>query len=324
MGEGGGSGGEYDGSKMNIMKSSTFGSQMSSRRRSAPSFGFGVATREVANKVFISQEHTALATAGLHSPGPAVYMLPNSVGGKQPDGRRIDPPSYGMGKSSRFMTENIATRTPGPGAYGGLGSSMGPQVGGRYKTQPIAGFGTAERKHVRKVFISKEHQKTDNYGMDSPGPATIGLPPTTGRQVETKMRTNPSWVFSSSGRDDPFTKMQLKEGAKTPGPANYSHVDSVGRQVDSKMVQAPMAGFGTSKVADQYKLFLSTEHEKMHFGKTGPGPAAKYTIGASVGPQQQSKDASQPRWGFSQADRWHSYNKELKSNTTPGPGAYDP
>ena len=321
---GGGDKAEYDGAKMNIMKSSTFGSQMSSRRRSAPSFGFGAATREVANKIFISQEHTALATAGMHSPGPATILLPNSIGGKQPDGRRLDPPSYGFGSGARFMTERKETRTPGPGAYGALGSSMGPQVWGRHRTQPIAGFGTAERKHMRKVFISKDHQKTDLYGLDSPGPATIQLPGTTGRQVETKMRTNPSWVFSSAGRDDPLTKAQLKEGTNTPGPANYSHVASVGRQIDSKMVQAPMAGFGTSEVSHQYKLFLSTEHEKMHFGKTGPGPAANYTMGASVGPQQQSKDSSQPRWGFSQADRWHTYNKELKANTTPGPGAYDP
>ena len=35
-----------------------------------------------------------------------------------------------------------------------------------------------------------------------------------------------------------------------------------------------MAGFGTSEVSHQNKLYLSTEHEKMHFGKTGPGPAS--------------------------------------------------
>ena len=40
--------------------------------------------------------------------------------------------------------------------------------------------------------------------------------------------------------------------------------------------------------------------------------------------QLESKDASQPSWGFGSADRWASYNKELKANTTPGPGSYDP
>ena len=47
-------------------------------------------------------------------------------------------------------------------------------------------------------------------------------------------------------------------------------------------------------------------------------------MSASVGPQKESKDASQPAWGFGSQDRWHTYNKELKANTTPGPGAYDP
>ena len=128
------------------------------------------------------------------------------------------------------------------------------------------------------------------------------------------------------------------------------------------------------QVSHQNKLYLSAQHEKMHFGKLSPGPCAPYQIGASVGPQKESKDASQPSWGFgSQAsrrpamssygytaiqryplyiytalysiqysaiqctrhtsplclpfcsqDRWHTYNKELKANTTPGPGAYDP
>ena len=51
----------------------TFGSQSSSRRRSAPSFGFGSGTREMQEKVFVSQEHAALSSGGVRSPGPAVY-----------------------------------------------------------------------------------------------------------------------------------------------------------------------------------------------------------------------------------------------------------
>ena len=68
----------------------------------------------------------------------------------------------------------------------------------------------------------------------------------------------------------------------------------------------------------------SQQHEKMHFGKASPGPLAKYQIDNSIGRQLESKDASQPSWGFGSADRWASYNKELKANTTPGPGSYDP
>ena len=109
-----------------------------------------------------------------------------------------------------------------------------------------------------------------------------------------------------------------------PGPANYTQRASVGPQVSSKYKSNMAAGFGSSTVAQNNKLYLSKEHEHMHFGKTGPGAAAPYSIGPSVGPQMLSKDASQPRWGFGSEDRWAKFNKELKSNTTPGPGQYDP
>ena len=46
----------------------TFGDQPLGGRKSAPAFGFGAATREQANKVFVSQEHTLIATGGMASP----------------------------------------------------------------------------------------------------------------------------------------------------------------------------------------------------------------------------------------------------------------
>ena len=63
---------------------STFGDQPLSRKKSSPAYGFGAASREVSQKVFVSQEHTQKQTAGVGSPGPAVYLLPASVGGTQP------------------------------------------------------------------------------------------------------------------------------------------------------------------------------------------------------------------------------------------------
>ena len=50
-------------------------------KKQAPRYGFGSATRDQANKLFVSQEHTILATGGKDSPGPAQYILPASVGG---------------------------------------------------------------------------------------------------------------------------------------------------------------------------------------------------------------------------------------------------
>ena len=61
----------------------TFGAQPSSIKKSAPAYGFGAATRSVAQKVFVSQAHTIKIAAGTGSPGPAQYTLPPSVGGHQ-------------------------------------------------------------------------------------------------------------------------------------------------------------------------------------------------------------------------------------------------
>ena len=94
---------------------SSFGDQPLGSRKSAPAFGFGSSSRDVAQKCFVSQEHTIKSHAGRGSPGPAVYLLPPSVGGKQPNGRMADPPSWGFGSASRFRSIKSAPMSPAPG-----------------------------------------------------------------------------------------------------------------------------------------------------------------------------------------------------------------
>ena len=207
----------FDGMSKNIHLSSTFGGQKSSSRRTAPSFGFGAATREVANKVFVSQEHTALATAGLHSPGPAKYTLPPSIGGTQPEGRKKSAPSYGFSKGSRFMVERVSDRTPGPGA-GGFHPAIGPQPVGRFPSAPMAGFGSGTREARSKLFISNEHNKLDGYGQGSPGPATIALPSTMGKQASSAISSPGVVAFSQAGRTDPRQRQLMKEKEGNPNP----------------------------------------------------------------------------------------------------------
>ena len=67
---------------------------------------------------------------------------------------------------------------------------------------------------------------------------------------------------------------------------------------------------------------LGPGHEKGHFGMQSPGPAASYKTVSSMGSQVHSKTRSAPSSVFSRASRWARYEKELKANTTPGPGAY--
>ena len=53
-----------------------------------------------------------------------------------------------------------------------------------------------------------------------------------------------------------------------------------------------------------------------------PGQTPDDFVGA-VGKQVNSAMREAPAPSFSRASRWASYEKEIKSNSTPGPGAYD-
>ena len=187
---------------------STFGPQSLGGHESQPSFGFGTNSREKQGNVFISQEHMAIQCAGKCSPGPASYLLPQAIG-PQPDSRKSRGPTFGFGTSLRFRIRDKEAKTdgrfgnnPSPAHYDPPPASVGPQVLGRFRSEPRMGFGTAERKHVKKVWISQAHQKTDMHGMGSPGPATYALKSTMGKQDESVIPNPPTWVFGSAKRTD--------------------------------------------------------------------------------------------------------------------------
>ena len=293
-------------------------------KSSAPKYGFGSGSREQAGKLFVSQEHTQLATAGKGSPGPAMYTLLAAVGGKQPDGRKSDPPSWGFGTAQRFRPRTApikpdgrAGNNPGPGYYAPPPASVGPQVLARLKSSPLVGFGTAERKNVRKVFISQAHQNTDLYGMGSPGPhATYQIPSTMGKQPHSTAENPPAWVIGSSARP------KDQAGLNSPGPATYSLPQSVGPQPDSKKPRAATPGFGASTRDIRAKVYVGPGHEKGAYGRLSPGPAAPYSLVSAVGRQVLSNTGTSSAAPFSKASRWASYERELSKNSTPGPGAY--
>jgi len=222
-----------------------------------------------------------------------------------------------MSKAQRFPRANTAGMIPGPGGYKAPVAAVGPQVDGRFRSEPIASFGTAERKHMRKVFYSQAHQKVDMHGMDSPGPATYTLPASVGgAQPDSKMKSGARWGFATSPRNP------AGENKAGPGPASYTLPQSVGPQPDSKKVRAPTPGFGASTRDTRAKIYIGAEHEKGSYGMQSPGPAVGYQIGAAIGRQVHSRAVSSPGWGFSRASRWAQYEKEQKLNSTPGPGAY--
>mmetsp|Transcript_11627 Transcript_11627/g.24953 ORF Transcript_11627/g.24953 Transcript_11627/m.24953 type:complete len:305 (-) Transcript_11627:744-1658(-) len=292
---------------------SMFGSQVNSKRSSAPSYGFGSSNRQHASKMFISQEHAALSSTGA-PPGPSAYSLKNSIGA-QPDARKASAPTWAFGTAERFTYEKKSAANPGPGAYQS-NSALGAQVSSNQQSQPKFGFGTSERKHVAGVFVSEEHNKA-RHGIDSPGPMAYNSKGAFNKQDVSKQKTAPSWVFGSSGR---FNYEHVKRAATSPGPGAYNASTSVGNQVQSTRTSAPQPGFGTSNREHQAKCYLSPEHEKINAGKHSPGPVS-YTLHESTGRQTSSKNQSMPSWGFGTANRWTSQEKATRGST-PGPGSY--
>ena len=87
-----------------------FGEQCQSKRPSAPAYGFGTASREHANKLYMSKDHAKLSS-GHHSPGPSVYTLRGSVG-TQADGRKISSANWSFGTSERFTYDKKSAQNP--------------------------------------------------------------------------------------------------------------------------------------------------------------------------------------------------------------------
>ena len=300
---------------------STFGAQASSKRRTAPAFGFGAATRDCAKKIFVSQQHTALATdAIVRSPGPATYNLPPSVGGKQPSGAKPDPPVWGFAKSpARMQSTKEGSNSPSPAHYKVAATVGRIQPLSHCRSEPLFGFGSADRQQVKKVFISQSHQRTDMYGIASPGPhanykvnSSIG-----GRQPLARNASLPSFSFASKARP------LLTSKAVSPGPhARGTLPQSIGPQPESMKPRAstPTFGAGTRDLAN--KLYVSQEHTMLSCHGT-QSPNKWYDSTSALGKQVSSKLPSRPRSAFSTASRWGAYEREMARNSTPGPGAYD-
>lgn len=210
------------------------------------------------------------------APGPVTYRIPTSVGGKQPDGARANA--------------------------------------------PVWGFGTATRQHARMVFVSQEHQKTDFYGKASPGPAGYVLPPSVGgKQPDGRKQDPPNWTFSKSPR---VTMDDQEVTKRAPGPI-YTIPATVGPQPNGRFANAPLFGFGASTREVKAKVFLGTEFMAGAPPNVAtPGPAGPYRMNPGLGKQVDGKKATSPRCAFAKRSRWAEHEKELASNTVPGPGAY--
>ena len=290
----------------------TFGKQTTSRRKSAPSYGFGSGTRAGQEKVFVSHEHSKLQVGSVVTPGPQ-YNLKSAVG-EQVSSPAKSAPKWAFGTAQRFnFNSKPGNAPPGPGQYTNR-SAVGTQVSSAMTSSPIFGFGSSTREHQAKVFVSQEHAKLQG-SSDAPGPE-YNLISAVGKQVHSKTVEQPAWVMGKSER---FGYDHVKRAAGAPGPGTYVQTPAVGPQVASTKPSTPRFGFGTSNRDHQAKVYLSPEHEKTTAGREAPGPGT-YTLTPSTGNKQpQSNLHSAAAWGFGTASRFTA----VKGTATgPGPGSY--
>jgi hypothetical protein len=315
---------------------STLGTQVLGQRKTEPAYGFGSATRDQAAKVFISHEHGKVTGAPPGAaPGPIYDMVPAI--GPQVNGAIASAPRFGFGKSTRdvaqkvFISQEHADKLASPDSPGPvylLQKSIGPQSNGAIRTEPVYGFGTSNREHRSKVFISSEHNTTADYGRASPGPAApYQLKSSFGMQAQTfgpspydvgagegvRNGAQPSWVIGTAKR------FEADAAASVPG-AIYDVRPAVGPQVNGRLKSAPLYGFGTSNREHQAKVFISHEHGKVTGGRDAPGPG-QYTVKSLTGnPVVAGHQRSGARWGFGTGKRFTDELRHQKDN--PGPGAY--
>ena len=260
-------------------------------RRSAPSYGFGVASRDVANKVFVSQQHTITVKYGTNSPGP-VHKLHPSIGGKQPDGRKPDPPVWRFNKADRYLYGyGTPMQKPGPTTY-----TMRP-----YEPSKAATFGVSTRDVARKVFISQQHTLTIRAGTQSPGHVYNVKSCVGGKQPDGRIANAPSYSICGKARakDEP--------GLDTPG-AIYHLPRAHGAQPDSTHRSEPSWGMGGKARA-----------------KDEPGldtPGAIYNLPSTLERQPNARIRNAPVPSFSRRSRWAELEREARHNSVPGPGYY--
>ncbi|PNH09263.1 hypothetical protein TSOC_004128 [Tetrabaena socialis] len=189
---------------------SGIGPMKESKRSTSPRATFGNATRDQQSKVWLDEELMKTAGGGT-SPGPNTYTQPGSIG-RMVDSKRNTAPTWRQGTEGRFKDSAPSRDVPGAGTYKTFGA-IGNQTMSQKKTLPSPKIGTGQRDAFKKIFISKDHEKS-MYGEHSPGPVTSEFVSSIGSQRLSAKTSMPSWGFGTEKRvKGPTTG--------TPGPGAY-------------------------------------------------------------------------------------------------------
>lgn len=95
-----------------------------------------------------------------------------------------------------------------------------------------------------------------------------------------------------------------------------------GSQNNSVRVSAPTFGFGTAH--HNSNVYISQDHEKVNYGRIGPGPANYNTtnIWQQAGAIPDSTKTSAACTKLGKSERFYSVKDPKLPNGTPGPGSY--
>lgn len=192
-------------------KGGGIGVMQESQRSTSPRPVFGHSTRDGEAKVWLDDE-LMKTTMGRDTPGPNSYKYPSGVG-PQSDSKYSTLPAWKQGTADRFQDKDGTRDFPGAGAYGTGVPAVGKQPMSSKRTLPHAKIGTSTRDGAGKIFVSKEHEKSQ-HGKLTPGPTTCPVVHSFGSQTLSSKKTNPSFGFGTAKRD-------AGPRSDVPGPGAY-------------------------------------------------------------------------------------------------------
>lgn len=276
-------------------------------KRRAPSFGFGKASREQSSKLFVSQQHSAAAHTGAHSPPSTKYTMLPAIATLSPDGSKPNQPSYSLSKADRFAYGyGKSEARPGPTHYhagtnklpGSVGA--GKQADSSKPDAPYWRFGTSTRDDAQKVY--NEIARPADYTPDSPGPAKYNLPAAVGGGKQPDGRRGPDpplWTLAARVRI-------TDDSERSPG-AIYPVARGIGKMADSRFRTEPSWNLaGRARIPSE---------------PLSPGPGSHEALTA-IGRQVDGHKASAPKRSFTKSDRWAQHDTEQAKHPVPGPGYY--
>ena len=178
-------------------------------------------------------------------------------------------------------------------------SSFGSQPLSVHPSASSFGFGSSSRGAFLKQYLSPEHAQAMG-GNNSPG-AIYNMLSSISKQPLSDNHTSAKFSF---GTEERIGKSKAgRKGQMKPGPGAYKMPSSIAAQVVSTRKSAASPSFGSSTRDNQQKLFMTTDHEKIHYGRHSPGPSV-YHGTSCFGIQQNARNRSSPMWRMSKSSRY--------------------